>query len=233
MITKKTDKFNLKYLLICAIFIFICTVSVLALPPGYSDAWAENVGHITEDTTVLKLMNSSNSISVNIPVDVLPDGVTSVEFIATLIDDDHPAKAAAFQAVNDLGPDFIPVFLFDLNLLDQNGNKITRFNGYIEVTMPVMQGVNAVAYYDENTGEIELLHSEVKNGFITFKTNHFSYYLFIENTGTENDNIINVVDDEDTSNSVGNHIEKITEPIKENPHTGVYRVFTPVFDKKT
>ncbi|GHV13587.1 hypothetical protein FACS1894219_08610 [Clostridia bacterium] len=72
------------------------------------------------------------------------------------------------------------VSVFELNLSDQNGSYIHNFNNTITVTIPAPAGANAVAYFDSTTGALVIQMSSLRNGFISFTTNHFSYYTLLK-----------------------------------------------------
>ena len=92
-----------------------------------------------------------------------------------------PQAAAAFRlAVSDPGLDIIgtPV-LYNLKLLDQNGNPITGFSGKVTVKIPVPAGLHGTPHvfrYEESTGKYTDMNAVVVNGFLVFSTEHFSYY---------------------------------------------------------
>ena len=92
-----------------------------------------------------------------------------------------PQAAAAFHlAVSDPDLNIIgtPV-LYNIKLLDQNGNPITGFSGKVTVKIPVPSGLHGTPHvfrYEESTGKYTDMNAVVVNGFLVFSTEHFSYY---------------------------------------------------------
>ena len=71
-------------------------------------------------------------------------------------------------------------FVYNLKLLDQNGNSITGFNGNVTVRIPVPAGLHGVPHvfrYEESTDTFTDMSAVVENGFLVFSASHFSYYL--------------------------------------------------------
>ena len=76
-------------------------------------------------------------------------------------------------------------FVYNIKLLDQNGNPITSFTGSVTVKIPVPEGIHGtprVFRYEESTGTFTDMNAAVENGFLVFSTDHFSYYA-IAGTG--------------------------------------------------
>lgn len=76
-------------------------------------------------------------------------------------------------------------FVYNIKLLDQNGNPITSFTGTVTVKVPVPAGIHGTPHifrYEESTGTFTDLGASEENGFLVFQTNHFSYYV-IAGTG--------------------------------------------------
>lgn len=94
--------------------------------------------------------------------------------------------------------------IYEIDLLKADGTKIEQLGDYISVTMPIPAGLNVkdgqrlVVYRVESDGSLTRLNATVNGDKITFKTNHFSTYVFaVQNasavaptTGDTNANII-------------------------------------------
>ncbi len=76
-------------------------------------------------------------------------------------------------------------FVYNIKLLDQNGNPITSFTGTVTVKVAIPTGIHGTPHlfrYEDSTGTFTDLNATVENGFLEFKTTHFSYYV-IAGTG--------------------------------------------------
>ncbi|HEX3039061.1 MAG TPA: Ig-like domain repeat protein [Caproiciproducens sp.] len=76
-------------------------------------------------------------------------------------------------------------FVYNIKLLDQNGNPITSFTGSITVKVAIPAGIHGTPHifrYEEGTKTFTDLKAVVENGFLVFQTDHFSYYV-IAGTG--------------------------------------------------
>jgi hypothetical protein len=74
--------------------------------------------------------------------------------------------------------------LYNLKLLDQNGNPIVGFTGTVRVRIPLpagLRGTPRVFRYESN-GMFTDMKAAVENSFLAFSTDHFSYYV-IAGTG--------------------------------------------------
>ena len=60
-------------------------------------------------------------------------------------------------------------------LLDQNGNPISKLNGEVTVTVPANGSQNSVLYISDDH-DVTDMNAVLKNRYLSFKTNHFSYY---------------------------------------------------------
>ncbi len=158
-------------------------VSVIAAPAGYSDYGVSDTKTVAEVAgNSVALTDTTSGTSVDIPKSALPAGVTEVTFASKPISKNSTVHQAASSAAAAKG--FSNVTVFDLKLLDQNSTAITQLNGKVAVTLKVEGDVNTVLYYNDATNSVENLGGTVKNGFITFETNHFSYYMLAKTAST-------------------------------------------------
>lgn len=71
-------------------------------------------------------------------------------------------------------------YVYNIQLLDQNGNPIPSFSGTVTVKIPIPTGIHGtprVFRYEKSTGTFTDLGATVQNGFLVFSTDHFSYYV--------------------------------------------------------
>lgn len=128
--------------------------------------------------------DSSSDATADLTSAVMPSGVTSVSFSAerkNISDtgDKQTAKVAQSALSNgSLSIIGTPV-IYNLKLLDQNGNPITSFFGKVKVKLPVpsgLRGTPRIFRYEESTNTFTDLNATVENGYLVFETDHFSYY---------------------------------------------------------
>ena len=76
--------------------------------------------------------------------------------------------------------------VFDMNLADASNVAIHQLKGYINVTLPIPEGLSAdngkrlVTYRMEEDGSLTKCDTAASNGYLTFATNHFSTYIIVE-----------------------------------------------------
>lgn len=76
--------------------------------------------------------------------------------------------------------------VFDMNLMDASNAAIHQLNGYINVTLPIPDGMSAgsgkviMVYRIEDDGTLTQCVTATKDGYLTFATNHFSTYVIVE-----------------------------------------------------
>lgn len=80
--------------------------------------------------------------------------------------------------------------VFDMNLTDASNVALHQLDGYINVTLPIPEGLSAsdgktlVVYRIEDDGTWTKCNTATANGYLTFATNHFSTYVIVETSGT-------------------------------------------------
>lgn len=139
------------------------------------------------------LTNTQTNTTVDLSSAVLPVGVTNVTFAVTpetafgapagvAGGAADPQGAAAYnfavsnKALNVIGA---PA-LYNIKLLDQNGNPISSFTGSVTVRIPVPAGLRGTPHvfrFEESTGTLTDLGALMQNGYLVFSTTHFSYYV--------------------------------------------------------
>lgn len=163
----------------------VLAVSVSAVAPGDSDykvTSSVDLSTVKEDKFELTNTDSKSVIAIN--KKALPTSVTSVTFAAKELGKTTETYVAANKAIVKAG--FKNASVFDFKLLDQNNAEIANLNGKVSVTVACPKGVNTVLYYNDKDGKVTELGGKVKDGFITFETNHFSYYVLAEKATTKN-----------------------------------------------
>ncbi len=79
--------------------------------------------------------------------------------------------------------------VFEMNLTDSSNTAIHQLNGFVNVTLPIPEGLSAsngkmlVVYRVEDDGTLTKCDTATKDGYLTFATNHFSTYVIVEQTG--------------------------------------------------
>ncbi|HEX3026750.1 MAG TPA: hypothetical protein VHR42_05940, partial [Clostridia bacterium] len=169
-----------------------------AAPAPAPSSATESSSHETPAPSLpTSLTNAPTNATVDLSGAVLPAGVTDVTFAVTpetasgaptgaaggtAGGASDPQGAAAFHiAVSDPALNVIgtPV-LYNIKLLDQNGNPISSFTGSVTVKLPIPAGLHGTPHvfrYEESTGALTDLGAAVQNGFLVFSTTHFSYYI--------------------------------------------------------
>lgn len=188
IISRKTAVSDIAFIYFILIFSILSILSMnvaAVVTPGFSDG-SQN---LTDIQTVLssaptEITDPTSGVTVNIPVGALPERVTGVKFVvrnATLKSNISEAGTEAANKYAVLSGNTLKInSIFELELYDQNGNIISNFTDEITITIPVTDDSNGVAHFDETRVMMTVLPSVLQNGFITFKTTHFSYYPLVK-----------------------------------------------------
>ncbi len=102
----------------------------------------------------------------------LPAGVTSV----LVGSDTVPSGSDSYTAVQGLVGGNQGLVIYDLKLLDQNGNPITDSTGTIKVKIKIPDGFSGNHWYDPNTNTLTDMNFTAQDGWLVFETSHFSQY---------------------------------------------------------
>ena len=128
--------------------------------------------------------NSANA-SADLSNTILPSGVTSVFLRITAVpqsDADDTAignllKGSAFHSP------FSKLLVYDLQLLDQNGNLIEPTGGSVTVRIPIPAGMSGnlhVYWYNKADKTLTDMNATVQNNYLVFTTTHFSEYAIAQ-----------------------------------------------------
>jgi hypothetical protein len=130
----------------------------------------------TDDSTGIKLDLSGVS---------LPSGVTSISLGSSVTSQSENSYSVITRLISEnatLGK-FSKLTVYELELLDQNGNKITGFSGEITVKIPIPAGMSGdlhIFWYNESTGSLTDMNAAQQDGYLVFKTSHFSQYAIAQ-----------------------------------------------------
>ena len=131
-------------------------------------------------------IDSGETASADISGASLPPGVTSVSLKMTELSSQSAAASAvssveqkvnAMIAGNAAGVTVYTVY--NIELIDQNGNSIEPAGGIVTVRIPIPAGMGGnlrVYWYDGSTGRLTDMNAAQENGYLVFETSHFSEY---------------------------------------------------------
>lgn len=176
---------------------------------------------VTEQTTEAKETQKVSSDMANITGD-LGKGV-ALDCVEVATDTEE------YKAVEEYLKDTNSTFeMFDINLLDKDKNKVQP-NGEVEVsvklsdTMKNAAGDAYVVFHNQGT-EFTRINATEKDGYVTFKTTHFSIYTVVKYDSKDEATTekINAVEEEDMgtdeagkaalkSDDVDSHIEAMNK----------------------
>ena len=114
---------------------------------------------------------------------LLPDGT---QFKVDECTKDSASYRAAAAAVQKAWKNAGKFAVYDINLLDSRGMEIHEVGGYVSVTLPVPAEFASsrplTVYRLEEDGTLTKCETTVKDGKVTFLTNHFSTYVLMESS---------------------------------------------------
>ena len=154
-------------------------------------------GSQTGDVTVyanwLPITVSRGNITLDLSDTVLPDGVTSL----SLGSDELPTSGTGSEnytlVLKLISSDASlcsvqHLTLYDIKLLDQNGNSIENFTGKIKVKIKIPDGMSGnlhVYWYDPDKNKLTDMNAAQDGNYLVFETSHFSNYAVAQlNTST-------------------------------------------------
>ena len=115
----------------------------------------------------------------------LPEGVASVS-LESYIQGSSSSSCSVMEKL--IGQDkslgnLNSLTVYDLKLLDQNGNPVTNFTGKIKVKIPIPAGMSGnlkVLWYNPADGTLTDMNAVQENGYLVFETSHFSFYAIAQ-----------------------------------------------------
>ena len=128
--------------------------------------------------------NNQSEIAFDLTNAILPKGITSVSvnsFLQSKLIVNSTSSIIKHQIGN--GEKLDDLIIYNLNLVDQNRNPITSFTGEITVRIPIPKGLSGnlhVYWYNDKNDTATDMNAKQENGYLVFKTTHFSYYAIAE-----------------------------------------------------
>lgn len=129
----------------------------------------------------------SSGVTLDLSGATLPDGVTSVTLGSDAVQS-NSGSSAYTAVVGLIGSDTSignpkNLIVYDLKLLDQNGNPVENFTGKIKVKIPIPAGWSGdlhVYWYNPDNNTLTDMHAAMESGYLVFETTHFSYYALAQ-----------------------------------------------------
>lgn len=128
----------------------------------------------------------NSAIAIDGALDYLPAGAKFTSVQLTDGDTYHLVSELVSQKISGA----TGLRVFKMNLLDASNGAIHQLEGYINVTLPIPEGLSAsdgkllVVYRVEEDGTLTKCDTATSGGYLTFATNHFSTYVIVEETTT-------------------------------------------------
>ncbi len=132
-----------------------------------------------DDLTVKVESSDDKSISVAAANSILPANTTMKTQKVESGETYETAKKLVTEKIKNHGN----YAVFDLNLMDGNNVELHQLKGKVQVTMdaPIQVAAgNTIKVYRVNGDELVECSSSVSDGRLTFETDHFSTYVFVE-----------------------------------------------------
>ena len=147
--------------------------------------------------------NKMTGVSVQGAEGMIPAGADfNVQVLHTTSEAYVKATAAVLQHI----PTQYGYAVYELDLLDASGTKMHALNGEVVVQLPIPEGLTLSTgqtigvYRLKDDGTLTKCAAETKDGTVTFRTNHFSTYIFaiekqasVPNTSDSNTVAISVI----------------------------------------
>ena len=164
---------------------------------------------VTEQSTEVEKVETVSSDKVSITGE-LGKGV-SLDYTEVATDTEE------YKAVEEYLKDTNSTFeMFDINLLDKDKNKVQP-NGEVEVSVKLsdtMKNAAGDAYvvFHNQGADFTRINATEKDGYVTFKTTHFSIYTVVKYDSTEEtteQKIEEVKNDDNTTNVASNDTKTV------------------------
>ena len=158
--------------------------------------------------TIIKNLDGTESRKINVKGNSDVYVLGNSKYIPTgavFASNEIASTSEEFKAVKELVEklDAINIkdyFAYDMTLTKSDDTEIHQLDGYVEVTLPVPENIklndnqHIVAYRVNDDNTLTKCETDTKDGVITFKTDHFSTYIFIveEDTASIIDTVENI-----------------------------------------
>lgn len=119
-----------------------------------------------------------------VPVTVTPDTPQNdLTLVLKIIPETHEEVHDWFgEVLIDHGDKILPM---DIHFVDQDDNRV-ELHGTIRITVKIPEGfVSPIVCYVSDEGEATVMDSTIENGYISWTTDHNSYYALVEKVGTD------------------------------------------------
>lgn len=134
-------------------------------------------------TLETQVTDSHTGVTIDLGNCTLPPAVTSVsvESSAQSAKSDDPAYTIVLKLIeNDQTIGSLQqLTVYSVELLDQNGNPVTKITGQIKVKVPIPDGMNGdphIYWYDSAGNKLVDMKATREGGYLAFYTSHFSFY---------------------------------------------------------
>ncbi|ADU27868.1 beta strand repeat-containing protein [Ethanoligenens harbinense] len=163
--------------------------------------------------------SGSNTPQLDCTSATMPAGVTAVSLESNIQSSGSSADSVVENLIRQNGSlgNLNHLTVYDLKLLDQNGNPIEHFAGKIKVKIPIPVGMSGnlkVLWYNPAVGTLTDMHATREGGYLVFETSHFSYYA-VAQLASSSDTGSSTGTTKDTGSSTGT-----TSGTVPNPKTG-------------
>jgi hypothetical protein len=131
----------------------------------------------------ISFLKSPSGVCFNLENAVLPKGISSASIYSTISSDSTQSTVEKLIEQNRSLGNLNGLMVYDLKLLDQNGNPITNFTGKIKVNIPIPVGMSGnlkVFWYNLTDDKLTDMGAVKENGYLVFETTHLSYYAIAQ-----------------------------------------------------
>lgn len=119
----------------------------------------------------------------DIPVTVTPDTPQDdLRLVLKVIPETHEEAHDWFgDVLEDHGDKILPL---DIHFVDEEENRV-ELHGTIRISVKIPEGFESpIVCYVSDEGQVTVMDSTIEDGFISWTTDHNSYYVLVERTGT-------------------------------------------------
>lgn len=163
------------------------TVSALAATSGDKDIVVSGKYVYTAAPGVAEAELSEGkyeAVVEGIPVTVTPNTPQNdLTLVLKIIPETHEEAHDWFgEVLIDHGDKILPM---DIHFVDQDNNRV-ELHGIIRISVKIPEGfVSPIVCYVSDEGEAMVMDSTIENGYISWTTDHNSYYALVEKIATD------------------------------------------------